>query len=94
MDSLQDVSTGRYLISTASGTIVLVDLDDKTAIRAPAVTAPQEGFHSNPFDSDGTVITGVEWVNSPKVGAGMSFRCDPPLNWYISTKVVRIEESE
>ena len=37
MESLKDVSTGRYLVTTISGSRYLIDLDKSTMLRMPAV---------------------------------------------------------
>jgi hypothetical protein len=92
VDSLEGIATGKFAIETRSGTVLLLDLDSATARRYPGIMEPEKGTFSMQFENDGLPMTGVDFEQPVRVGEHVRFKCDPPMNWYISTAVLAITE--
>lgn len=93
LDSLDGVTDGVYSVTTAAGTALLVDLDRQMLLRIPGIAnhGTEPGFASNQFSNDGEWMTNVSYDSPIRLGETVRMKCDPPMNWYISTPVRTIE---
>lgn len=93
LENLEGVADGVYSVTTAAGTGLLVDLDRNMLLRIPGIAngGAEPGFASNQFSNDGEWMTNVSYDSPIRLGETVRMRCDPPMNWYISTPVRTIE---
>jgi hypothetical protein len=82
--------TGVYEVVTSSGSVLILDMDKKAAIRSAGLLPGTPGYRVNLEGFVDGWWTGVVLDSPVEVGERIFIFCDPPMNWYISTPVVSI----
>ena len=87
VQTLNGVTTGRYVVTTSSGTRHEVDLDEHTATRYPGVGHEWAGLY-NDVTPDGEPM---EYTTLRTATVGRRMCISNAYEWRVSTVVVSIE---
>lgn len=91
--SLDDVTTGRWIVTTIHGTRHYLDLDNGTIVREPGPQSqawPAEGVGLGPVTPDGTPMRFLS-IETAVVGRRMLVQ--NAHQWRISSEIVKIERA-